>query len=98
MKFKVGEQFIVRQLPKSRQIISHDIVTPLDVGQSCKTAVEPLVSCLQAKEAGRNAGSSRPFALPSESRGVVSERVDSGFTAVDVVHEHVVLRRPNSAG
>jgi hypothetical protein len=64
----------------------------LDVGKPGKVAVVPLVNGLQAKEVGRNTGhSSRAFALPSERRGVVSERVDGALAAVDVVHQHVML-------
>ena len=82
----------VREVPESGAVISHKILLALDVGQSGEVPVVPLVHCLQAEEVGRNTGrSSRSFALPSESRGVVGESVDGALTAVNVVHKHVVL-------
>jgi hypothetical protein len=85
-------------VPEARAVVSHDIMLSLlDVGQSGKVPVVPPVHCLQAKEVGMNTGrSGRPFALPSERRGIVSERVDGALSEVNVVHKHVVLS--NGAG
>jgi hypothetical protein len=72
-------------LPKPRQIISHNIVTPLDMGKSSEITAVLLVNRLQAKEACRYTGSScRSFALPGERRGVVRERMDGALSAVNV--------------
>jgi hypothetical protein len=48
MERKVGEQGLVRELPKLGAIISHDVVGPLEVRQAGKIAVVALVKCPEA--------------------------------------------------
>jgi hypothetical protein len=89
---KVGEQFVIGQMPQSRRIISHGIELAWQVTvQGCIMMI-PLMYGLEAQQEGWNCiGGGQTLSLPGLGCLIISAGVDRPFSHIVIVANCVVL-------